>query len=512
MTDDDDVLSPPEIRQRLSVGAAAAVNDDSEVLDDVWSWLTSVPARELLRIDGVARQFYGGSLLGQPQNWTTDVLSGPPVVAVLASMHPDGYVRERGLRALIAADDPLSDRAVAMRVSDHVTVIRETAAREVLQRTALEQAGRIMPVLHRIVRRSRGADVLQLYRHTLVTEYGESRVWARLRQSSDHDLRRVAFRYNVDNAVLGLDDVIRVLPRERDPIVRRLLAQVVADTASTEVVASVLLHARSAEVRARGLVRLAASDLEEYDVERLLVDSSAQVRLWACRRWQEMGNDPVSTYLRITRSVATPTVRARAYLGLTEMGTVIDRDEALELIRADDLPLQKVGLRFLAGKATAEDIPQLLALVTGENSTLAHLAGDVLATNPALWTVDDLAGMKTSGAPTIRRRAWRIHRNRRGWEAVIADLEILHDDCPQLAALGRQPAAPMYFQPDERQQRRIADLLLNTSLNRDQKLSIAYAAGLRDLAATIRNEGRGRCNMHDAENARPWWQRIWKRA
>lgn len=488
MAHDEAMWSSRETRRRLDAGAAATVTHDVAALEDVRSWLSSASARELLRTDGVARQFrYEDFLLGEPQTWTTTVLSGPPVVAVLASMHRDGYVRERGLRALIAADDPLSDRALAVRVSDHVTVIRELAAGEVLRRTMLDQAERIAPVLHRVEQRGRGAEVFPRYLRALVAQHGERQVWARLRESNERDLRRAAFRYSVDQEAFGLDDAIRALPREPDPIVRRLLAQVVANTASAEVVARVLLPARSADARARGLVGLTASELHKHDVERLLVDSSAQVRLWARRRWHEMGHDAASTYLRISRSAAPPNVRARAYLGLAETGTVIDRDEALELIRSGDLPLQKVGLRFLAGKATAEDIPHVLTLVTGDHSGLARRAGEVLAAHPGLWSVDDLAGMKTSEEPAIRSRAWRIHRNRRGWEAVIADLEILHDDDARLAALGRQATAPMYVKPNEPQRRCIAELLPTTPLPGDQKLLIAFAAGLRDLADVIRD-------------------------
>jgi len=429
-------------------------------------------------------------------------------------MHPDGYLRGRAVRALAASGDPLSDTALAVRVSDHVTVIRELAARDVLQRTTLEQAERIMPMLHRIEQRGRGADVLPLYLDALVSEHGESQVWARLRKSSDHDLRRTAFRYSLDRAVLTTEDAVTSLPHERDPIVRRLLARVIADNASADVVADALLRARSADSRALGLVCLTATQLDPTDVERLLVDSSVLVRLWARRRWQEMGHDPATTYRRVTRSAAKPRERAQAYVGLAETGTVVDRNEVLELVGNEDLALQQVGLRLLADQATTDDIPGLLTLVTGNQSRVARLASDVLARNPGLWSVDDLAGLRGAENPEFRRRAWWIHRSRRGWEAVIADLEVLRDQDPQLAVLGRQPTAPMYLQPDEHQQRRIAALLPNTALSRDQMLSIALSAGLPDLMTTIRDAERGQVSVHDAEPAKntlAWWQRIWKR-
>jgi hypothetical protein len=71
----------------------------------------------------------------------------------------------------------------------------------------------------------------------------------------------------------------------------------------------------------------------------------------------------------------------------------------------------------------------------------------------------------------------------------------------------------MYFQPDEHQQRRVAALLPNPALSRNQMLSIALAAGLPDLMTTIRAAERGQVGMDGAEpakNAQAWWLRIWK--
>ena len=53
--------------------------------------------------------------------------------------------------------------------------------------------------------------------------------------------------------------------------------------------------------------------------------------------------------------------------------------------------------------------------------------GEVLVRGPQLWSPADLAPLKAAGEPALRRRAWWLHRNRGGWEAVIADLELLHD-------------------------------------------------------------------------------------
>jgi hypothetical protein len=479
-----DMLTPGEIRRRLAEASDATVRRDWAGLDETASWLDGASARELLRIDYFARQFsYDGPTLAASEQWTEPALEQHPVVAVLASVHPDGFVRERAVRALIRSGDAGSDRALAVRVTDHVAVVRKAATAEVLRRTELAQANRIMPILHRFENRGRGADVVAQYLHSLVSVHGEAEVWALLRTSPDRDLRRAAFQYSREAGLLSLADVIKLHPRETDQVVRRLLSRIVADDASTEVVAQLLLHGRAADSRVLGLVRLTASELHPDAVQRLLVDSSVLVRLWARRRWEEMGHDPAARYAAITRSDATPVTRARAYYGLLEMSRPVDRDEILSLVHSDELALCKVGLVLLKPNASAEDAATLFDLTAAANSRVARLASDVLVRNPRLWSVPDLAALKSAEDSDLRRRAWWIHRNLGGWESVIADLELHHDPDPHLAHLGSQPVAPMYFRPTAPQQLRISQLLKTSRLRRNQFLSIAVAAGLHDLLA-----------------------------
>jgi hypothetical protein len=369
----------------------------------------------------------------------------------------------------------------------------------------------MMPLLHRIEQRDRGADVLPLYLHALAAEHGEANVWARLRSSADHDLRRVAFRHSFDSRLITPQDAVVLFPEERDQVVRRQLIRVIADAATPDVVARVLLRGRTAESRVLGLVKLTATELDPADVERLLVDPSVLVRLWARRRWQEVGHDPATTYAAVAHSTAKPTVRARAYTGLTETETPIAREEILDLVHSAELPLRKVGLALLRNGATAEDVPMLLRSVADDHSRVARLAGEVLIHNPTVWSLPDLAPLKTAADPELRRRAWWIHRHHSGWEAVIADLELLHDTDPQLAASGPQPVPPMYFQPTDAQRQRIADLLATASLNRDQLLVIAMAVGLPDLVHTFKTRNSTPTpDPGPAALRRQWW-RIWNR-
>lgn len=506
-------MSPRETRERLREGARGALVGDAAAMVQVTAWLEGVSARELLRVDGYARQFrYEGPVLGGSQEWTREVLERSTTAAALACMHPDGRVRERALRMLARSDSSLSDRMIAVRVGDHVAAVSTLASQAVLSRTSPVHAAAILPILQRHQSRHRAADSGDVYLETLVRAYGADQTWEALRCSADRDLRRFAFRRSVELGMLDSVAAADLLPRERDQVVRSVLTHVIADQADPPTIRAVLLRARSAESRVLGLLRLHASDLEAGDVAPLLVDSSVLVRLWARRRWQELGQDPTQAYRDLIRSAPTPTKQARAYVGLAESGSAIERVEVLGLVHATEPALQKVGLRLLVGHATPADVPNLLALVRSPHSGIARLAGTVLAAHPHLWALDQIADLKSHADSEIRRRAWWLHRGRGGWESLIADLELLHDPEPSLAALGRQPSAPMYFEPTDVQRERITGLLPDATISREQKLGIALAAGLPDVVDMLRaRPPRPPAEPTPTETTleQPrWWQRI----
>ncbi|WP_409461886.1 hypothetical protein [Amycolatopsis sp. GA6-003] len=459
--------TPAQIRAQLSL--AAANRRFSSGLAEAEAWLASATAREMLRIDYYARQArYPVPVLGRARDWK--LKNATPVVAALASMHPDGRLREQAVRVLCASASAVSDRALAVRVTDHVAVVRELAEQEVLRRTTLVQAEQVVPLLQRISQRGRGSQVLERYLRALVDAHGEASVWECLRSSEDFDVRRTAFRRSFESGLFGLPDAVRLLPRERDQVVRRKLIQVIAEAGTPDVIAESLLRGRSAESRVLGLVKLTAEQLDPVDVERLLVDRSVLVRMWARLRWQEMGRDPVEGYAAVARSSAAPVVRARAYVGLAEAGAELDRAEIVELARSADLALKKVGLSLLRGKAVAAEVHWLLREMTGEDSKVARLAGDVLSSCPQLWSLADLAALKDSADPAIQRRGWWLHRSLGGWEAVIADLES--------GAYRDRLELPMYFRPTPAQRQRIMELIGALSLGSGQVSEIEFALGL----------------------------------
>jgi hypothetical protein len=397
-------------------------------------------------------------------------------------MHADGHVRERAVRLLAAAEGVLSDRTLAVRLADHVPVIREAASGALLGRTSLESAVRIMTVMELMRGRVRVGDVRALYVSRLIEQHGESQVWAAMRASQDRSLRREAFRHSLSHGLIDVDGAVVALPGENDRVVRSLLSRVIAEKAEPDVVADVLLTDGTAEGRALGLVRLAATQIDPRVLEGLLVDTSVLVRIWSRTRWTDLGRDPLSTYTSIARDNARrPRVRARAYGGVLESGGTIAHDEALDLVRSHEPSLVKVGLAQLLNSAEAGDVGELFDVVKAGTNKEAKLASAVLIALRRCWSRDDLVPFQSSTDPELRRRAWWLLRSLGGWEQTLADLSILHDPDTELSQRGRSAAPPMYQQPTDAQRQRLRILLPEADLPRSRLLDIAVAAGIRDV-------------------------------
>lgn len=131
------MLSPAQIRERLRAAAHSVFSMDDGVTAEAAEWLAGLSARDLLRVDGFARQWrVGGPTLGKAQQWTKEVLQHPEIAAAIGAMHADGFVRERSLRRLAASRSTIAMRTIAVRAQDHVHQVRAIAQEQLAQRTA----------------------------------------------------------------------------------------------------------------------------------------------------------------------------------------------------------------------------------------------------------------------------------------------------------------------------------------------------------------------------------------
>ena len=231
------MLSPAQIRERLRAAAHGVFSMDDGMTAEAAEWLAGLSARDLLRVDGFARQWrVDGLTLGKAQQWTKEVLQYSETAAAIGAMHADGFVRERSLRRLAAGHSSIAMRMIAVRALDHVQQVRAVAQVELAQRTALQQAAEIMPILERSDARSLGSRVRASYLDSICAIHGEQTVWEALRRSTDRDMRRAAYRHSALSGDIGHEEAVRALPRERDQVVRRVLARLIADSGDVEAI------------------------------------------------------------------------------------------------------------------------------------------------------------------------------------------------------------------------------------------------------------------------------------
>ncbi|MFD1811767.1 hypothetical protein [Rhodococcus gannanensis] len=471
--------------RRAAQLVAASVAGNVAELSAFSEWLGELSADDLVRFDQRARRRWTSpdQRVQMERCWTTDVLAAHPTAAIAASVLAHGHVRERAVIVLAAQEDVSAARTLAVRACDHVDPIRRAASAAVMCRLDLDLMQVIVPVLFTLHRWNRGwrTQVFADYLAAVEEVHGIDTVWTHLMANSDVRLRRYAHEHALELGVLGVEQGVARYASERDVLVQRTLGKVVLRSADPEVVARLLLQGNSAADRAAALARFDADVLAREDLRRLLVDRSALVRLWARRRWSEVGEDPVTTYRQIVADVAQPArARALAHLGLSEGGHTPDVAKCRSLARDRAASLRAMGLRLMIGRAESVDVSWLLDRVSSGPRGESRWARAVLAAQPGLWTVTDAEPMWSAYTPETRCRAWKLCRARGGWEAVIADLRACGDTDPLLHGAGRAIRAAMahHRQPTDDRRARVAEFLPQSGLPDSPQRDVAARAGL----------------------------------
>jgi hypothetical protein len=127
------VIVPPRTRtpeEVVAVLALAAVEGRFPHWVDGVAVLAAFDAREWIQASDVARRHRPALTARDPQRWATVNLDEPTgFVAVLASWHADGHLREQAIGHLAGRRGPVVASALAVRLLDHVPQVREAALR-----------------------------------------------------------------------------------------------------------------------------------------------------------------------------------------------------------------------------------------------------------------------------------------------------------------------------------------------------------------------------------------------
>lgn len=407
-----------ELVEALTGLAVRARDRPARPMVDARSWLLALPARELVRLADVAREgWWSGGALGPAPEWRAVRLERDPVRAALAALHPDGHLRERGVRALAWQDDPVASRVLALVVTDHVPQVRDAGWAALASRTLTEHAREVVPVLVAVRGRPRGFSELERYAALL----DDARL-AELVPGADRATRLWLYRR------LGVAaDVRRLegwLALERDQRGRALLTRALVETAPER--AGWLIGSRRSDDRLVALWHLPDAMVGVDAVEQHLLGRSAGIREAARWRYRRVGRSPVGFYAaRLDALRDDDPVLPRLLAGLREVAVALPAGVAERLL-ADPRP----AVRLEALRGWAEPDPtRLLDLVLDPSARVARTAALRLGGRARY---DDFAGAAAADAVVSRRIALVGRRALGDWSRVRADLEALSD--PALGA------------------------------------------------------------------------------
>lgn len=357
--------------------------------------------------------------LGVSSAWDDVVGRGDLLTICAASMHPDGYLRERASRLLADREESLVARCLALRAVDHVPQVRRVALPALVQRP--DPAA--LALLLRMRKRVHGPAAL--------AAYGELFDTRELLGASDPLVRR--FAYEQELAGMDSSEVEMRLGTETDQWLRRRLAErwMAVDPALAK---GQLVGSRYVEGRLMVLLDGTDDLFERGELEERMLDRSRRVRAAACWRYRRAGYDPASYYRARWEADGVDA----ALDGLRETGQRFDAVEAQRALASDDQRLRVAALRLWPEGGPPKEL--LLTLLADPSSAVVKHAARLLAATPGI-RYDDVLAAAVSEEPNQRRAAWRLRRELGGWNRLRADLEALQDPDEKLLLAAKQDLA-----------------------------------------------------------------------
>lgn len=460
------MITPYEADAALQKLRDACIGGDVQARGELLAWLTQLPPVDLVRLAERARgSLYVVRPLGASADWDPLLGSRQVLAACVASMHADGYLRERAVRVLCASEGDLVARCLALRAVDHVEPVRRVALAGLMSRPVPSA----LAVLLQVQERAHGAAAL--------TSYGECFEPAGLLDDQDFVVRR--FAYEKVMSGLSSSEVVARLAIETDQWSRRRLVE---RWMSIDPAAAKEALLRSRYVEGRLIVLFDGTDelFDRSELEERMLDRSRRVRAAACWRYRRAGYEPAPYY----RARWETDGNEAALAGLRETGQRFTEAEARTALASDD-PRRRLAALHL----WPTDLPPtqlLLDLLTDLSGAVVKRVARLLATTPGI-RYDDVASAALSDQPNQRRAAWRVRHELGCWNRVRADLESLQDSDDKLVHAARQDltiwlgfhAATTYqtLLPSEREAIR-ADLN-HLALSPDIVEQIRFHAGIR---------------------------------
>ncbi|MET7278475.1 hypothetical protein ABZS29_09610 [Kribbella sp. NPDC005582] len=411
------MIAPSEADAVLWRIRHACLGDDAEPRAELLAWLVGLPAAGVLQVAERARGTrYVLGPLGEAADWDRLLGSRDLLAACVASMHADGYLRERAVRVLSDCAGDLVARCLALRAVDHVEQVRRVALAELVNRPVPSALG----VLLRVRERTHGAAAL--------ATYGGYFDLTKLLDEQDFAVRR--FAYDGLMAGLGSGEVEARLAVENDQWSRRRLVE---HWMSIDPVAAkeALLSSRYVEGRLFVLYDGTDELFQRSELEERLLDRSPRVRAAARWRYRRAGYDSAPYYRFHWESNGV----ASALMGLRETGQRFTEVEARTALASDEPRVRLAALHLWPDERPPKQV--LLELLADPSGAVVKPAARLLARTPGI-RYDDVAPAAASAEIFMRRAAWRVRCELGGWNRLRADLEALRDPDEELAQAASQ--------------------------------------------------------------------------
>jgi hypothetical protein len=394
------------------------------------------------------------------------------LLAVMASFHHSGYVREVAVDILTVRDDALADKALALRTTDWVDVVRQKSQSAVLGRADRRHALSIVPLLVAILGQDRSKGFLDQY-------------LSRLDPETLGDLARFASRATrrllVNRVDLHDDELVQRAIEDDDPLVRSHAARTLL--AQRPDAAGELFLRSIGVVRALAVAKAPAEMVLERE-EALLLERRVTVRRAAQQRLSQLGRNVVERYRAF---VAAPTPAPTAIVGLGETGSQEDEPRIVQLLHHEDAAVRRAALSAARWLVSEPALTQIASTALHDSSDLVVRAAARLlrrrASRIPKKVIDDAVA---SSSRATRLAGLRLARRSDGWSRLEADLKLSADADDTAAREGREDliswlgrvAPTLYGTPSGEQLDSIRRLLDRARLEKALDREIRFHCGI----------------------------------
>jgi hypothetical protein len=378
-------------------------------------WYGQAPARPA---GAFGRAWRAIQSLGEPRS---DALS-----IGIASMDPDGRVRESAVRQLASEADPLVGPFLTLRTIDWVEEIARAAVSVLSERLPNEPSLLIAsaPLVFALSDRRRRSGLEQIVLERAAVDHDVRMALLK----ADRRTRRRLIGHEPVRAASTLDDLVGIAVSDPDIVVASAagiaaVARIGDDEAATVVLERLL--AGPALVRRDVLTSLPKNERALDVAERHLFDRSPAVRGAAQQASTRFGGNAATTYrAALTRSEHVPV----AILELAYVGSLQDHEAVLGALQSPDPAVRRAGVNaawWIAGEGLTDLLVPLLWDPSPGVTRAAEkrLRGIAKGLDSRL-----LADLVAAPGSHNRRAGYRLLRRRTAPERVEADLIGLADE------------------------------------------------------------------------------------